>query len=437
MKKIKKTLLYLLGLIALLLMVTVVINLPVFDEELLPEVVAIKNIQAEPYSENNAYPALIAINGTSGKSLKEESEAVRSILNHKIADTGLDYLNAAEFETLIGKDHDESWLNSYSSCKSRSDKNCTQKLNDELRAKPVSDPRLIEQLERYTDLIEFNHYKEMTQIDVDTPMGPYGPLMKIKQIFLADKLVNYSEDIYSELAIKDMKFWRMILRKSHLLITNMVSVASLNDSVQSISTAINHGLSDIQLERLQPNLKPLNLAETDLSQVFNYEFKYGLSVADYTSNNMFGGFIENLLFQPQATNNTRYFLTTKHMKKVARYDSRKFYQYVSSNKLQKDFNQPFKWSLNTLYNPSGKKIISYIMPAYKDYFGRVHDLNGMIHLLKLQIEIALNPNKPVEQVIAQSKFTNPYTLKPMGYKPESHSIYFECMDKTSVCELDL
>ncbi len=437
MRKIKKTLLYLFGLIALLIIVTLVINLPVFDEELLPEVVAIKNIKAEPYSENNAYPALIAINGISGKSLKEESEAVRNFLNRKIAETGLDYLNAAEFETLIGKDHDESWLNSYSSCKSRSDKNCTQKLNGELKTKSISDPRLIEQLERYTDLIEFNHFKEVTQIDVDTPFGPFGPLMKIKQIYLADKFVNHSEGVYVEAVIKDMAFWRMILRKSHLLITSMVSVATLNDNMSSLSTAIKNGLSEIQLKHLQTQIDVLQLAETDLGQVFDYEFKYGISIAGYSSNEIFGGFVENLLFQPQATHNTRYFLTTKHMKKVARYNSKKYFQYVNSNQLQKEFNQPVKWSLSSLYNPSGKKIISYIMPAYKDYFGRVHDLNGMIYLLKLQIEIALNPNKPVEQVIAYSKFTNPYTLKPMDYKPESHSIYFECMDRTSVCELDL
>ena len=77
------------------------------------------------------------------------------------------------------------------------------------------------------------------------------------------------------------------------------------------------------------------------------------------------------------------------------------------------------------------------MPAYKDYIGRVHDLNGMFYLLKLQIEIALNPEKAVAQVIVQSQYSNPYTLEPMQYNSATHSIYFECMDKTSVCELGL
>ena len=91
-----------------------------------------------------------------------------------------------------------------------------------------------------------------------------------------------------------------------------------------------------------------------------------------------------------------------------------------------------------LYNPTGKLLVGYTVGAgYTDYIGRVYDLNGMFHLLKLQIEIALNPDQPVEQVISQSQYTNPYTLKPMSYNQDAHSIYFTCMDKTSVCELDL
>ncbi|MCF6262872.1 MAG: hypothetical protein L3J24_04720, partial [Xanthomonadales bacterium] len=93
MNRIKKFLLYLFGFAALLLIITVVINLPAFDEELLPEVAAIKNIQAEPFARDNAYLALLAINGPSGKTLQQATEEVRSFLNQKIAETGVDYLS--------------------------------------------------------------------------------------------------------------------------------------------------------------------------------------------------------------------------------------------------------------------------------------------------------------------------------------------------------
>ncbi|VAW44047.1 hypothetical protein MNBD_GAMMA02-600, partial [hydrothermal vent metagenome] len=142
-------------------------------------------------------------------------------------------------------------------------------------------------------------------------------------------------------------------------------------------------------------------------------------------------------FQPQATHNFNYLHTTKPLKKVSALNTAEFYQYLESDQPAEDFAPPVKWLPSMLYNPVGKILISYAIPAYTDYIARVHDLNGMFYLLKLQIEIALNPNRPVEQVITSSKYTNPYTLEPMSYNQDTHSIYFKCLDKTSSCELDL
>ena len=110
---------------------------------------------------------------------------------------------------------------------------------------------------------------------------------------------------------------------------------------------------------------------------------------------------------------------------------------IETIQFKDDLITPTPWTPRFLYNFSGKVMIGQAIPAYNDYIGRIHDLNGMFHLLKLQIEIALKPETPVEQVIKHSQYSNPYTLKPMSYNKESHSIYFQCMDKTSVCELNL
>jgi len=72
-----------------------------------------------------------------------------------------------------------------------------------------------------------------------------------------------------------------------------------------------------------------------------------------------------------------------------------------------------------------------------DYIARVHDLNGMLQLLKLQLEISQNDSRSAAQVVANSKYINPYTLEPMSYDEKDHRIYFECLDKTSTCELNL
>ncbi len=445
MKKIKKTLLYLLGFAALLLLITVIINLPAFDEELLPEVVAIKNIQAEPFSEDNAYPALIAINSASGPSLKAATKKVRDYLNQQIAETGLDYLSQEDYKNLVGNpiisEYDRSWSNTYFNCKSRTEKNCMASLINDLKGNPITDKRLSAQLNRYADFIEMKTYKGATQID-GTSNAPYlvfGSTQMLKRIFLADAFLNKTTDGYLETWSQDVGFWRMILNKSHLLITKMVATATVRTSIDSISAAIQQdALSPLQLRKIQDEIQTLKQAEIDLGKTFEFEFKYGMSMIDIVDKaESIGTDAWINFFQPQATHNTNYLYVFKPMIEVSAMGTSEFYNYLESNQHKHEFVTPVSWSPSMLYNPTGKLLVSYLIPAYPDYIARAHDLNGMFYLLKLQIEIALSPEKPVQQVISQSQYTNPYTLEPMSYNQDNHSIYFKCMDKTSVCELDL
>ncbi len=445
MRVLKRTFLYLLAFMLFMLVLMVVINLPAFDEDLLPEVQAIKNIQAQPYSANNAYPALIAINGPSGKTLKQATQEVREFLNHKIQTTGIDYLTYEESDELLGKGHDKSWQNIYHSCNSRADRNCMEQLYNELQDRPIMDARLIEQLSRYNAFIEYPDYKEATQLKFDSPLPSYGALLKLKRIYLANLYANQDLHVYLDQVIKDLKFWRMVLKNSKYLLTKMIAVATIYDDIHSLSAAIRRGhLGAEELEGLLNNMYTLNAAEMDLSQVFEYELKTGIEWYETAESaddlgkvfslwNMFNG----LFYQPKATVNFNYLNTTEPLKNLSLLNAEKFYQLVNVEQWAKDFSPTIRWTPSMLYNYVGKVLVSYSKPAYKDYIGRVHDLNGMFYLLLLQTEIALQPDQPVEQLINQSKYTNPYTLEPMLYNKPSHSIYFKCMDKTSSCELSL
>jgi hypothetical protein len=220
----------------------------------------------------------------------------------------------------------------------------------------------------------------------------------------------------------------------------MIATASLFDDVSSLSTAIKQKhLNDTQLREVQRSLSVLQADETDMERVFDFEFKYGMNIFDNAEAVSPVGMSEWInFFQLKATHNTTYLYTFKPLKKLTSLNTEEFHQYLKSDQQHQDFVSPVSWSPSMLYNPTGKLLVGYTVgAAYTDYIGRVYDLNGMFHLLKLQIEIDLNPDKPVEQVISQSQYTNPYTLEPMDYNSETHSIYFQCMDKTSVCELDL
>lgn len=439
MKKVKQTVLYLVAFAVALFLLMVVINLPVFDEELLPEVNAIKNIKAKPYGEDNAYSAILALSSKPGPSLEQASQIIRDHLNQQIATNGKDYLTQEAYQQLVGKSHEDSWKSLYYSCKSRTEKNCMESLIDDLKGKSINDPRLREQLKRYADLIDMKAYKGATQLDINSPYVGIGSTQQLKRIFLADAYINQSSDVYLQYWGQDFKFWRMVLAESHLLITRMLSIASVTNSVDSLSTAIRQGaLSPQQLIQIQRQIKPLSKSELDMGTTFEYEFKYGVSWFDAAEHQGgIGNLIENALYQPKATQNLNYEYITKRLIQVSALDSKGFYLQVTGKDPVVKFTKPFNWSPTTLYNPVGKQLIGYAIPAYNDYISRAHDLNGMISLLKLQIEITVKPNQKIENIIQSSQHTNPYTGDPMMYNKDTNSIYFECLDPHSSCELVL
>ncbi len=309
MKKIKKTLLYLFGFAALLLVITVIINLPAFDEELLPEVAAIKNIKAEPFDENNAYPALLAINSAPGQSLKQATEEVRVFLNQKIQSSGIDFLSDEEYKTLIGKGHDISWQNIYNLCNSRTDKSCMENLHRELLEQPIINERLIEQIVRYNDFIQYPEFKEFTQLDLDAPFEPYGPLIRLKRIFIAEAYANQAPENYLYTVFEDVTFWRQVLGNSNFLLTKMIAIATLSDDISSLSAAIKMGhLNAEQLSTLQYKISSLSADEIDLGRVFEFELKFGIHMLNsMEADNTFENTFDKFFYQPQATHNFNYY----------------------------------------------------------------------------------------------------------------------------------
>ena len=436
MKTIKKTFFYLLGLAALLLLITLVINTSVFDEDLLPEVQAIKNIKAEPYAAGNAYPALMAISGPMGESLVADTEEVRHVLNSKIKNTGVDYLSDEEFQRLLGEGHHTEWLKTYQSCVSRTQINCMAEVNQIIEKNPTDDPVMAKLLHRYQELIAFTDYQEATQMSFDSPLISYRPSISLQKVSLAKLVRSDDKNIYIDAVLKDIKFWRMVVNESHLLITKMVAIAAVYNDISSISVAVqNKQLTVEQMRLIQHHIKEMKPAGSNWKNTFEMEFKSGIQMLEQAyEESEVGPWWETLLYQNQATQNVYYLSTFKPLSIISTYDSVRFYQHIQNGEREFLFYQPLSWSPSALYNPIGKR---YALPAYEDYLARGHDVSGMVLLLKLQIELALNPTVDRQQLINASIYKNPYTLEPMDYDPKTNQISFTCMDKSSVCALQL
>ena len=272
----KKLLKYLVLMAVALCVITVVINTSVFDQTLRSEVQAIKDLKAQPYSTQNAYPALLALNSTRADFMAY-TEEIRTFLNQKIQQSGDDYMNGDEFDRFVDSTTDQAWQADYPLCNSRRERGCTAALFDAVGEQPISDERLLDQLEKYLALIQFTDYSDPTQMDVEAPFVPFGPVLALKRLYLANSHASQAADGFIADFTMDMDFWRMLLKQGHLMITKMVAAASINNGIGALSTALDQDrMTAQQLQFLLTAVPRLSPAEADMRLVFEHEFKYGL-----------------------------------------------------------------------------------------------------------------------------------------------------------------
>lgn len=435
MIKILKALLILIGMMAMLFVLAVIVNLSVFDEELLPEVQAIKDIQAKPYQADNAYPALIAMSYYPDEPYQSATKKIRERLNQNISTNGQDFLTTHDQESLKSLEVDDSQLTDISRCNTRKEKNCIKKYLSKLDAQTSFNQDTQTLVNRYEQLIDYSHFSEATQMEFDTLLPPLSTPLRTQRVFLLTQWLKNKTN-FVHIFTKDLSFWRMILNKSHLLMTKMIANAAIHNDIQILAYAIKTGyLSKSDLTTLYNQITGLTQNEQSLSLTFQFEMKSAMGFFHYYKNES-QDFIGRLLYQPQATLNLHYMTNLNYSKTIDNLNSKAFYQSLSSGTWPE---KPKLKAAMSFYNPTGTLFLkTYFAPLiYQDYFARMHDLNAMLALLKLRIELALNNDQDIATLINNSNHKNPYTEKPFDYDAEAQTIGFDCLDKTSVCEIAL
>lgn len=428
--------LIILALALFLLMVT--INLPAFDEELLPEVQAIKNIKAEPFDENNAYPAMWAFASPKDQPFEVTVNELRTYINQKIQQQGVDILSLKENKELAGQASETSWKNQYAKCNSREDITCMRQYIDQLNGQTIDDARLQQLLSRYERLIAYENFSEAVTIDINSPVMGYGTLLSIKRIFLAQIYHQQPSKNFIEMVLRDLAFWRMVLANSNYILTKMIAVSTIRDSIFVLSEAVaDERLNKVEMEKLKSHLNGLSKTEFDMSETFKYEMKYSMTVIDqYEKEESIGWTPWINFYQKQATNNTNYLYVIKPLIETAKLNSQMLYQKVKND--DDPSKSPVSWTPAMIYNPTGKLLTSFSISVYDDYFGRVHDLNGMILLLKLRLEIASKQDQNVTLLVQTSEHVNPYTGEAMNYDPKEKKLFFKCLSRPyDSCEIQL
>jgi hypothetical protein len=147
--------------------------------------------------------------------------------------------------------------------------------------------------------------------------------------------------------------------------------------------------------------------------------------------------LSRLALQRNATVNELYMTRTLPVRLRASLSAAEFYRQRAYEPL----NDNFRFMPPPLYNLGGKLFLVDFVgygTGMLNYISRVHDLDGRIALVLLQAEIALHPDRSVQDVVNESRYRNPYTGEPMDYDSGKGTIGFPCLaTNRDICAVKL
>jgi len=411
-----------------------IINTDVFDENLSPELKTFLATANKASDDENAYLNILGLDASSERDPHTVGLKVVDLYHQKSISDQPIQLSIDEHKDLYGETGlDESWQATYSelSCHARRKYDCFMRLVRQVQDKPITQQRLLLMIQRYEDTLLKTQFAESLEVDLSTPIPPYGLMVNLGRLKLAHSYVNDDTSIFLQNLSANMQFWRNVLRNGQTLITKMIGIISIRNNLLALSGFISQNeLSQTQLDQIKSLSRSLSKDELDIREAMLGELSFASSyLADYS------GGIKSLFVQENASKNQYFEL--KVLPVLAR-------SAISAKELkvsQKDFANQHSTEIDLsfpsiLYNPISKTLLSLSnTQAYDDYIGRVHDLDGMFTLIALQLQLKMQSKLPAQSVIQNSKFKNPYTGQPMDFDANNGLLGFECFNPADVCQI--
>jgi hypothetical protein len=290
-------------------------------------------------------------------------------------------------------------------------------------------------LKRYRQLASYSSYRSPLTPTYSEPIPGFAALRNIQQLHIAAAAIQGTSVLIDTLAA-DIGLWRRVLADSDRVITKMVAYAMLDWDYRVLAEALEApGGDEGSREGLARALAPLTRAERSITDILNAEFQ----AAAHLIHNMrqqpdvFAGPNENFLnsriamyfFQPNATLNglSRFY---REVARLADIPGAKL--AAASEQLHERHGPDRVWGLGMVYNPVGKILNAIAIPAYHTYIERMHNLEGLIRLLRLKqgiIERGLSPERIPDYIVAQGEAgTGPYDSRPIQYDPANGRLFF-------------
>ncbi len=428
----KKQLKILLTIIGLFIAIVLTINTSLFDEKLNPAIIKIMQVKPTPKTDGNAYYAIMGLNAISGKNIIQTGQALinRYQQNRK---QGNDNLSEVEFREILEIDEniDQQWLEKYGNCNSRNEDDCLLKLSELLLNPLIDKSRLTLMLKRYNEVLNLAYYTNFNDITIGTPFPSYLLLLRLGNISLAQRYNQKDKTDFLLYIEQETNFWKMILVDGEMIIDKMIAQANIRNNLDYLSTYLrNNQPTPEQVELIELILTPLSDQELDISDSYISESRTMIKAINALK--PFDKDFSTFLLQKNSHHNLVYKYFTEPNVALSKMSSKEIYRAVKNNymeKFNKQKNSLISYNPTSLYNFTGKSMIAYnFCDNCWNYAVRVHDLNNIFNLVKLQLQLKTNQPNNVTEYISKSTIKNNYTGKPFEFDKEKNTVKFECLD---------
>jgi hypothetical protein len=399
-------------------------NLPVFDERLDAAASGIIESQSNWQSQDNAWRYLYGITAASDEPVLERAERVLNMMRDQANTKNYD---ATQLNALLdNSDADIEWLARYPalSCRIRDNRNCFAQLKSELANGELPE-RARTMLSRYEHLIDLSQFTEPDFMSFQSPLPRLNWAMDLSKLRMA-LASNEGEDAFVRALEQDFEFWRMALRESESLIGKMVANSVIHRNLLLLSGYLQsqgESLGSKQRERIAALIEPLSPDEVDISEAYRGELR-GLASTQFFESWMGPSDIRELMasmaYQPNATVNDIYEYYIEPSMRLAKLNGSEFWQSLPINETAYPESRIFP---PTIYNLSGKLMLSDSLQASADYIARMHNLQGMFRMLNIQLRAA---DDGIEELIESAQWSNPFTQEPFAFDSDKSELIFDC-----------
>jgi hypothetical protein len=285
-------------------------------------------------------------------------------------------------------------------------------------------------VDRYAQLIAFDDWLEISKIDFLMPLPNYATVLNAQRVYLISlwnqvKTSEVPEEVGRALD-QDLRFWRLVLKKSDLLITKLIAVAAINNNFywqNHIARRLpREEVSAVYSELLK---EPISNEELSMYRTLVGEWIFaGTSLNQDALDNQ-NIFYRRFFLQLQDSKN-RHAKMLKNLDHAVSVDLSLLSGALSDvHNLTSDGK--FLWRIENIYNFEGKFFLAQDIPSmYTNYAARVADLEGARRalLLTTRIRNELSQGEDIGTFVQSSDIVNPYTQAPFIWDEENKELVF-------------